>query len=96
MKQTESERLLNIQAFRDISMMFLKSMNPRLEREVVVMDAIYAYRGPLPEHSMRYFAHQFVRSAERIIDKGLTVSTSVVIDAWITQWNKEFGLGDGK
>jgi hypothetical protein len=85
------EKLLRILAFREVALMFLKSMNPKLDREIVIADSIMAYDGEIPDGNCRYLAHEFVREAERQINMGLPPNKTDVSD-WINKWNSEFGI----
>lgn len=66
-------------------------MNPGLDKEIVVLDAIMAYTGPVPDNSCRHLAHSFVRGAERIIENRLP-ARDYDVDRWIENWNREFGV----
>lgn len=78
-------------AFQTMCRYFLESMNPRLEREVVVLNCILDFDQYFDSFSpLRHEAHAFVRDAEAIIDKE-TGGTSEYAD-WITRWNMAYGV----
>ena len=85
------QNILRVLAFREIAMMFLKSYNPRCEKEVVVADAIMAYDGEIPDGNCRYLASDFVRQATSQIESNQPPIDTEIAN-WIGDWNKEFGV----
>lgn len=56
-------------AFYELAKHFLQSYNPKCYREVVILNCILDYDGPLPEDGpMRHFAHEFVNLAYIMIE----------------------------
>lgn len=77
-------------AFTRLAETFLSSANPKLEREVVILDCIYAYDGVLTS-PIRRTAHAFFRAAEKIIELGGKASEDP-LERWIAEWNKKHGV----
>jgi hypothetical protein len=91
MSQNPFDMLERRLAFQALCRYFLESMNPRLEKEVVVLNCILDFDEYQETFTaMRYTAYDFVRSAEMIIDKGL--SDNGEFAEWITRWNMTYGI----
>jgi hypothetical protein len=79
---------------------FLFSFNPKLDRDVVILECLHSYDQPIPQtRPIRHTAHDFIRACERIIEKDMPVtknpSNQVIADLehWISDWNKAHGTG---
>lgn len=87
-----SELLLRLQ-FRELGLRFLDSYNPKLDKSIVVADAILSYDGPIETNRpVRHLAHEFVQECVEIIEGKSICLNNKDFHEWITVWNREFGI----
>lgn len=72
--------------WRELALRFLDSFNPKLNREIIVVNAVVDYDGPLPETHLRYHAHSFVRAAAAMIEQEITPSPGEECGDWLKEW----------
>ena len=87
------------QVFVRLGEYFLLSHNPRLDREVIVLECLHSYDQPIPENRpIRHTAHDFIRACDRIIEKDLPASKNrsnplvADMEQWIQDWNEKLGI----
>lgn len=89
----EHERLLLLLQFRELGLRFLDSFNPKLNKSIVVADAILSYDGDInTNRPIRHQAHEFVQECVGIIEKKSVSPQNQFFHDWITDWNKIFGI----
>jgi hypothetical protein len=92
MSRADEQLLLRLQ-FRELGLRFLDSYNPKLDKSIVVADAILSYDGPIETHRpVRHLAHEFVQECVGIIEGKSIRSHNENLHHWITVWNREFGV----
>lgn len=81
--------------WRELALRFLDGFNPQPERAIVIADAIvdFAATGDVDESvPLRHHAHDFVRTAHRLIEQQQDPVASSQIDQWVAKWNDKYGV----
>lgn len=82
--------------WQQLAFYYISSFNPKIEKAVVIMDAIVVYSATQPidnltrlDQPLRYTAHTFVRQAVLHIEKGEELNPLRTLDKWIMDWTKD-------